>query len=369
MERQLSELIRGLLKRGVGVTVVSRTCELEPHPRLRWVRVPGPARPFSLAYPWFFVAGSILVRRHRTGVLHTTGAIVGNRAAVCTVHFCHRGGGAGLRRAREASPVYRMNAAVARSLSRLGERALFRSSRAAVLATVSNGLAEELQGTTHASANVVVIPNGVDTKRFRPDAAARAGVRRELGLEAQCLLACFVGSEWERKGLALAIEAVSRADNWSLLVVGKGNEARYQQLARGLGVVDRVFFVGERSDVERWYAAADAAVVPSEYETFSLAAHEAAAVGLPVIATRVHGVDELLESGTAGFLVDRDAAAFGAALVQLEDAELRRRMGSEGRLLARTFEWSSSIDSYIELYVAACANARRARRVGSSVAA
>src|SRR3954451_15743574 len=90
MEVQLSQLIGGLLARGVDVTVISRTCDLEPHPSLRWMRVPGPARPFVLAFPWFFVVGSLLLRRHRRGIVHSTGAIVANRIDVCTVHLCHR---------------------------------------------------------------------------------------------------------------------------------------------------------------------------------------------------------------------------------------------------------------------------------------
>ena len=68
MERQLAELVTGLLQRGHTVTVLARVCAIAPHPGLRWHHVPGPARPFALAYPWFFLAGSFLVRRHRRGI-------------------------------------------------------------------------------------------------------------------------------------------------------------------------------------------------------------------------------------------------------------------------------------------------------------
>src|SRR5438445_10564531 len=74
MERQLGELVTGLLERGHRVTVVARRCELPPHTHLRWIRVRGPARPFALAYPWFFLIGSLLVWRRRQGLLHPTGA-------------------------------------------------------------------------------------------------------------------------------------------------------------------------------------------------------------------------------------------------------------------------------------------------------
>ncbi|HEY8316621.1 MAG TPA: glycosyltransferase, partial [Gaiellaceae bacterium] len=216
MERQLSELVSGLLSRGVGVTVISRTCELGPHPHLRWVRVPGPARPFVLAYPWFFLVGSILVRRNRSGVLHTTGAIVANRADVCTVHFCHRGGGRLLLRARRQRWTYRLNAALAAPMSRLGELLLYRSRRVQVLVAVSNGLAAELIATLP-GATVTVIPNGVDIGRFHPDDSARAVTRAALGVGPQESIALFVGNEWEGKGLVLAMDAVARAPGWRLV--------------------------------------------------------------------------------------------------------------------------------------------------------
>src|SRR6266508_3513144 len=100
MERMLSELIRRLLYQGRKVVLISRTCELPPHPALRWVLVPGPARPFALAYPRFFVVGTLITWRHRRGLVHTTGAIVRNRADLSTIHFCHHA-------ARERMPLLR----------------------------------------------------------------------------------------------------------------------------------------------------------------------------------------------------------------------------------------------------------------------
>src|SRR3982074_3612658 len=85
MQRQLTELVTGILRRGVNVTVIARTCELPPHSALRFIRVPGPSRPFIIAFPWFFLVASALTFRHRRGLLHTTGAIIANRADLSTV--------------------------------------------------------------------------------------------------------------------------------------------------------------------------------------------------------------------------------------------------------------------------------------------
>jgi len=354
MEQQLSQLVTGLLARGASVTVVSRTCELQPHPRLRWVRVPGPARPFTLAYPWFAIVGSLLVRRHRRGVLHTTGAIVVNHADVCTVHFCHCGrrwNGRLDRRSRRGA-LYALNAASSAALARIGERLSYRPARVGRLVAVSRGLGAELKRTFPALAErIAVIPNGVDTTRFRPDAARRHEVRNEIGVPETDLLALFVGSEWEGKGLGVALEAVGSVDGCQLAVVGAGDVPRYVALARDAGVEGRVHFLGERRVPERYHAAADVFVLPSAYETFSLVAYEAAAAGLPLLATRVHGVDELLVDGENGWFVDRDADALAARLARLRDhPDQRRSLGNAARAASERYSWGRMVDAYVELY-------------------
>ena len=93
----------------------------------------------------------------------------------------------------------------------------------------------------------------------------------------------FVGGDWDRKGLGVAIEAVSLVRQRTpirLWVVGRGESGRFEQLAERLGVGDHVRFFGPRADTERFYQAADIFVLPTEYETFSLVAYEAAASSL-----------------------------------------------------------------------------------------
>ena len=87
-ERVTAQLVQSLLDKGWSVTTIARRCDLPEHPRLRKITVPGP-RPAALAFPWFFVVGGLLVRRHRTGLLHINGSVVPNTADLSTVHFCH----------------------------------------------------------------------------------------------------------------------------------------------------------------------------------------------------------------------------------------------------------------------------------------
>ena len=91
-------------------------------------------------------------------------------------------------------------------------------------------------------------------------------------------------------------------------MLGAGNDG-HRALAEGLGVADRVRFLGYRVDVERVYQAADIFVLPTAYETFCRAAHEAAACGLPVVAPPVPGIRELIGEDEAGILAGVVASA------------------------------------------------------------
>jgi glycosyltransferase involved in cell wall biosynthesis len=351
MERQLTELITGLLAAGSRVTVISWSCALPSHPNLRWHRVFGPSRPFPIAYPWFLIAASLLVRLRGRGLIHSTGAIVLNRTDVCTVHFCHRAVAKLPRfsRASRASPAYRLNAAMSSAISRLGERWCYGRGHARRLVGVSLGVARELEENyPQVGERVTVIPNGVDTEIFRPMEEEGAPERGSDGLRA-----LFVGSEWERKGLSVAIEALRDAPGVSLTVVGEGDLDAYGKFASQAGVADRVEFVGTTSDVAGWFRLADAFVLPTAYETFSLVSYEAAASGLPLLVTRVNGVEDLLRDGENGWFIERDAADVTAKMRLLRDDHgLQRRMGKAARLDSLRFSWKHVVDEYRALYAA-----------------
>ena len=353
MERQLAELAHGLLARGYDVTVVARRCELAPHPALRFVRVRGPRRPFSFWYPWFFVFGSLAVWRRRSGLVHTTGALVFNRADVSTVHFCHRAFHAleTAPRGRRDSASYRLNARVAGAMSRLAERWCYRPNRTRRLVAVSAGVARELREWFPAMAEAVtVIPNGVDRETFAPRPAERPRLRAGWDLRNEELVALFVGGEWERKGLRFAIEAVAKAPGWHLAVVGAGDEERYRRLAEDLGAGGRVHFEGATAEAAPYYASADAFLLPTAYETFSLVTFEAAASGLPLLVSRVSGVEDVVVEGRNGWLIDRDADVIAGRLHELESKPMRRGMGEAARADSAGFDWRRAVEAYDELY-------------------
>jgi UDP-glucose:(heptosyl)LPS alpha-1,3-glucosyltransferase len=286
-------------------------------------------------------------------VLHTTGAIVCNRADLSAIHFCHHGARdrMALLRTSRANFPYRVNARIAAVMSRLGERVCYRPSRTRRLVAVSVGLGQELREHFPAMAGATtVIPNGVDRVEFRPRSEKRALIRQELGFESDDLVVAFVGSEWEGKGLRFLVEALRDAPDWHLLVIGRGDESRYRRLAKECAP-GRVHFIGETQDIAAYYAAADVFALPSAYESFSMSAHEAAASGLPVLITRVSGAEDLLVDGRDGWFIDPDAALIGDRLRRLAaDRSLLARMGAAAREATETMDWGRAADAYRRLY-------------------
>jgi UDP-glucose:(heptosyl)LPS alpha-1,3-glucosyltransferase len=321
-------------------------------PLVDWRRIRVPMRPIPLKIALFSLLAGVRLARTDKSIVHTMGAVVPNRADVATVQFCSAGFRE--RTGRLVSPgrtlPRRINSGLVRLLALALEAWCYRVSRVRSFGAVSRGVAHELE-RHYPDVPVSITPNGVDVARFRPDPGARRELRAREGVGSDELVLLFVGNDWEHKGLALVIEAIARAELGSarLWVVGRGDEERYATLAREHGV--KVRFAGAVSATERWYAAADAFVFPTLYETFSLVAYEAAASGLPVIATRVSGIEELLEDEQAGLIVERDVLSIAGALRRLgADPALRRRLGDEGRRRATGYGWGRSVDSVLELY-------------------
>lgn len=180
-----------------------------------------------------------------------------------------------------------------------------------------------------ASERVSVIPNGVDLSRFTADPAARREVRLELGIPDDAFVVGSVGRLAPEKDHALLIRATEalRARGAHLVIVGEGPERPRLEGATG------VHLVGARSDVPRWLAAFDVFALSSKSEGLPLALIEGMAAELPVVATRVGGVADVVDDGVTGFLVPAgDPGSLEAALDSLAgDRPRARAMGSAAR--------------------------------------
>ncbi len=349
MERQLAELSLGLRALGYEVTVIARTCVLPPDSGVHFHRVRGPRRPLLLAYPWFMIAGSLAVRRWRRGVVQTTGAIVLNRVDTIAVHCCHQ---VYRPKPTRAGALFHRYAGLVGRLTRAGERLCFRVDRPSRVVCVSDGVAAEIREHYPALAGrVTTIHNGIDIEAFAPGVRATeaAELRDQLGIDRQRLVLAFVGAA--NKGLGVVLEAMRLAPEWDLLVAGRGHVQSFKELADSLGVSKTVHWLGVIQGIQAVYGAADAFVLPSDYETFSLVCFEAAASGLPVLATPVSGVRELIEDEQNGLLISASPEAIAERLARLAaDPRLRARLGAAARETASGFTSERMVAKHHELY-------------------
>ena len=197
-----------------------------------------------------------------------------------------------------------------------------------------------------------VIYNGVDLARFHPDRAAarRTSARAELGVGADAHVGLFVGTGYERKGLATAIQALPHLAGVPLVVIGRGDEKPYRRLALRLGVDDRIRWLGLRPDLERWYAAADVLVLPTRYEPFGNVHLEALASGLAVVTTTAAGGAEVIAEGKNGAVVSpNDPRALAAAVTRLRDED-RSSLAETARRSAEPFTYGRQAQEFERLY-------------------
>lgn len=185
---------------------------------------------------------------------------------------------------------------------------------------------------------VRVIPYCVDPERFQ-DAPPRATARRALGLDEASPVVGFVGRLVHRKGVSILLEAMRRVADLvpgaRLVVVGTGpEEERLRVQATSLGLDARVHFLGLRRDIPTILAALDVFAGPSLIqEVFGIVFLEAGVMGLPVVASRLDGIPEVVLDGETGILVPPgDPAALADAVGDLlEDRSRAEGMGKRGR--------------------------------------
>jgi glycogen(starch) synthase len=164
----------------------------------------------------------------------------------------------------------------------------------------------------------------------------------------------------ERKGIHHLLEALAKPQplNVKLIIAGTGSfEPELRALAVELGLSDRVEFLGfvRRDQLPDVYRMGDMFVLPSQTESFGLVFAEAMACGLPIIATRVGGIPDLVRDGTDGLLTDpADVPALRSSIeTLLGDAELRRQFGRSAReRVERDYSWRSVAEQYLATYQA-----------------
>lgn len=233
----------------------------------------------------------------------------------------------------------------------------FIASRMDRVVAVSEDIAKGLAEAGVAREKISVIYNGVDD-RFCP--GDRTAVRDALQIPSKSFILLFVGLLVPVKGVDVLIEALSLwrdRPGWKLYIIGDGPLlSPLRERCLDEGIASQVCFVGRRSsqEVPQWMQAADVLALPSHSEGRPNVVLEAQACGLPVVATRVGGTQELIRDGETGLLVEPGAVVplREALEVIWKDGSLQRRMGEQARKHIDTGEnsWEHSANTLHALY-------------------
>jgi glycosyltransferase involved in cell wall biosynthesis len=332
--------------------------------RIEWVRVPAVRRPLALLFLTYHLLAPLCfaahrLRRHRRFDLVQMVESKLSFGDLAYSHFCHR---AYLDRPAAPRPTGGLRDFLRwldHRLHALVEPLVYRRVRTVVVP--SDGLGRELVAEfPRLAGRVTVVPNPVDLERITPPPGPeREAARARLEISGEQVVFVFVAlGHFERKGLPLLLEALGSLDagRVRLLVVGGPPDLveSYRRKAEAAGVGDLVRFAGMQADVRPYLAAADVFVLPSAYETFSLVALEAAAAGLPLLVTPLHGVEDYVRDGENGFVVDRQPAALAAAMTKLADMTPAERaaMGRTAREEAGHYGLERFVDAWRAIWAA-----------------
>lgn len=219
------------------------------------------------------------------------------------------------------------------------------------IVTISEGIREVLIEAGVPTDRVACVPSAVDTGRYRPG-CDEAWFRSEFGLSERETVIGMIAQLIPRKGHEVLFDALptvlSRHPETRVLLFGQGPmEAELRTLVRGRTLENSVIFAGYRNDMAQVITCLDLVVHPAWMEGLGVSLLEAAASGVPIVATRAGGIPEIVKDGVNGRLIEPgDAAALASAIVELLDEPMRRQaLGQAGR--RRVLE-RFSVDAMVE---------------------
>ena len=199
--------------------------------------------------------------------------------------------------------------------------------------------------------------SGVDTAKFKPDAIAREIVRSQHGIPLDALLLLYIGRMHSEKGVIELVQAfliLSKTHpDMHLMLVGPDEGVLHKVLNIDESLHSRIHIVGLTAQPEKYMAAADIFCLASYREGFGLSLIEAAATGLPCVASRIYGVTDAVVDGVNGLLVNvKDVKALVVAFETLaEQPLLRMQMGANARARAKKeFSQDAVVGAWLDFY-------------------
>lgn len=275
---------------------------------------------------------------------------------------------AGVRAARELGvpSIIEVNAPLVLEQQRYRELALAEEAQAieaevfknaGVLAAVSSEMADYIIDKGGDPARVVVIPNAVDTSRFNPEVKAAS-----LGIPKDALVIGFVGSLKAWHGIEVLMDAFrllcEQSPSYHLLIVGDGPLRGWVEgFAQGARLADRITLTAwvDYQDLPNYIKAMDIAVAPypmlDDFYFSPLKLYEYLAVGIPVVASDIGQIPEVIKNGVTGMLVrPGDAADLAEKIEQMRrEPDVRLQMGSAAVHQAQGHTWESNAQRIIDL--------------------
>jgi len=202
-----------------------------------------------------------------------------------------------------------------------------------------------------------VIYNGVDLKRFNSDNKNRYrnAMREKLSLGEELVL-LYISNNFRLKGLLTLVKSLGElkksGKDFKALIIGRGNKTPYRKLAKKLGVLSNLIFLGHVGEIEKYYAASDLYVHPTFYDSCSLVVTEALASGLPVITTVYDGASGIIEDGKDGFVMKdpNNHRALAEKITLFFDDEFRQKASIAARKKAEEYPAEKNCEEIIEIY-------------------
>jgi L-malate glycosyltransferase len=336
-----TELGKSLASRGHRVHILSSETPFRLHryqPRLSFHRVETPSYPLFREPQYVLSLATKIVqvaRQEDLGIVHAHYAIPHAAAAYLARQILASTGPP--RVPRVITTLHGTDITLVGSDRSYSETVAFSVQQSDGVTAVSESLRADTVRELHVTRDIRVIPNFLDCAAYsRADAST---LRRDLAPHGEKIL-IHVSNFRPVKRVAAVVEIFARVRRElpaRLLMVGDGPDlGAAMQLANTLGVADDVRFLGEQDSVVPLLSASDILLLPSVQESFGLAALEAMACEVAVVASRVGGLPELIDDGLSGFLhppADLEAMA-DSVLRLLRDETLRARVTSAGRRVA-----------------------------------
>lgn len=322
--------ILGLLEKEINIDLYTSKCDIS-HPRLTVYLFNVFEKSLLLKYISFFIQTFFNVKKDYDLIQSTQG--IYPYSDITYAHFCHKAYLATKWHNTNCSGLRKLHRYLNQNLQSFFESISFKN--CSLIVVPSEGLKREIiLFYPKVKDKIKIIPNPVDFNNFQvPHTFNRNQTRIKLGFSNDDFIIVFSAlGDFSRKGLDILFQSIVLCKNnkIKILIVG-GTESEiktFAKKAKSLKIENQMNFIGFQLDIRPYFWCGDIFSLPSTYEIFSLVAVQAAAAGLPILITKLYGVEEYLINGVNGWIVDRDSIKIAEVLNNIfNDSESIKVLG------------------------------------------